>query len=66
MNQRGHRADKAMSHGIVASQKSDERIIPMQQSVPSIASVLKNCNFNNCSFNFTGNSASSDESQFKY
>ena len=58
--------DKAMSHGIIASQKSDEMIIPMQQGVPSIASVLKGCNFNNCFINFTGSTASTDESQCKY
>ena len=58
--------DKAMSHGIIASQKSDKTIIPMQQVVPSIASVLKGCNFNNYFIKFTGSSASTDESQCKY
>ena len=60
----GH--DKAMSDGIIASQKADEMIIPMQQGVTSIASVLKGYNFNNCFINFTGSSASTDESQCKY
>ena len=44
----GH--DKAMPHDIIASQMSDAMIIPMQQGVPSTASVLKGCNFNNCLF----------------
>ena len=57
--------DKAMSHGIIASQRSDEMIIPMQQGVPSIASVLKGCNFNNCLISLTGSSASTDETQCK-
>ena len=51
-------------HDTTVSQKSDEMIVPMQQQGgPSITSVLKGCNFNNCVINF--NSKSTDESQCK-
>ena len=50
-------------HDTTGSQKSDELVVPMQQqSGPSITSVLKGCNFNNCVINFN---SKSDESQCK-
>ena len=51
-------------HDTAVSQKSDEMIIPMQQGVPSIESVLKSCNFNNCVVNFS--SRPTDESHCNY
>ena len=39
----------------VVSQKSNEMIIPMQQGGPSIATLLKGCNFSKCNATFTGN-----------
>ena len=51
-------------HDTAVSQKSDEMIIPMQQGVPNIGSVLKGCNFYNCVVNFS--SRSTDESYCNY
>ena len=49
----------------VVLQKSNEMIIPVQQGGPSIAALLKGCNFSNCNVTFTGSSASTKESKCK-
>ena len=51
-------------HDTAVSQKSDEMIIPMQQGVPNIGSVLKGCNFNNYVVNFSNRST--DKSHCNY
>ena len=49
----------------VVSKKSNEMILPMQQGGPSIAALLKGCNFSNCNVTFTGSSVSTEENKCK-
>ena len=49
----------------VVSYKSNQMILPMQQGGPSIAALLKGCNFSNCNVTFTGSGVSTEESKCK-
>ena len=49
----------------VVSHKSNKMILPMQQDGPSIAALLKGCNFSNCNVTFTGSGVSTEESKCK-